>query len=274
MQEEVPVSEEKIAKNWAKVEARLKVTKELRGLEPDEKINPTKTKGIITYLSLAAGIVLFLLAGWRVNQYTHQTTGPGEQLTMALPDGSRVAMNASSEIRYKPYLWWLNRKVALDGEAFFEIVEGSKFDVTSKRGKFVSVLGTSFNIYDRADDYVVNCVSGRVAVQAESRRVALQAGEFIAFGKKVVTPQVSTGDTTLVGSWRKGLFMFEAKPLQSVFEEFERQFNMDVTYTPEHGALIYDGFFKDDDPIRALKLICEPMGLNFTVKEGVVHINP
>ena len=56
-----------------------------------------------------------------------------------------------------------SRKVSLEGEAFFEVNPGKKFEVVSKFGKTI-VLGTSFNIYSRNSSYQVTCMTGKVKV--------------------------------------------------------------------------------------------------------------
>ena len=51
--------------------------------------------------------------------------------------------------------WKNERSVNLDGEGFFKVAKGSKFDVETSAGT-VSVVGTQFNVKNRKDDMSSN----------------------------------------------------------------------------------------------------------------------
>ena len=91
--------------------------------------------------------------------------------TVILPDGSIAQLNGSSTLKYHPYWWNISRNISLEGEAFFEVAKGSKFSVESKNGT-TSVLGTSFNIYARSNQYEVVCVTGKVWVENATGEVS------------------------------------------------------------------------------------------------------
>ena len=126
-----------------------------------------ETKRVISYrMTFAiAATVLLLVAVFSVFRfYTTTIESPaGLHLTAMLPDGSSVEMNAESTISYKPLWWRFSRTVKFEGEGFFEVEKGEKFTVTSNLAKTV-VLGTSFNINTRNDQYAVICYTGKVKI--------------------------------------------------------------------------------------------------------------
>ena len=96
----------------------------------------------------------------------------GKKTTFLLPDNSKVVLNAGSEIKYKKWNWDNNRNLELDGEAYFKVAKGEKFEVTTVLGK-VAVLGTQFNVKVRKDRFDVTCFEGRVLVKYQEKELIL-----------------------------------------------------------------------------------------------------
>ncbi len=75
-------------------------------------------------------------------------TRPGSRTKLILPDGTTVWLNASSKLTYGDDFLQKERRVQLDGEAFFsEVVknEGKPF-IINTAVMDVRVLGTSLNV--------------------------------------------------------------------------------------------------------------------------------
>ena len=133
----------------------------------DKSSQAVRTKTIfIQFARYAAAAVFVLLAGISAFAYFYTKTTESRSTARTeiyLPDHSKVIVYANSVISYKPLLWKISRTVNFNGEAFFAVQKGKKFEVISKKGKTV-VLGTQFIIYSRNNDYDVTCVSGKVKV--------------------------------------------------------------------------------------------------------------
>ncbi|WP_010665395.1 FecR family protein [Marinilabilia salmonicolor] len=213
----------------------------------------------------AAVFIVLLGTGVFMKLYTTDVAAPlGEHITAQLPDGSSVELNAGSEIEYQPFWWFVNREVALTGEAFFDVKKGDEFSVKSSAGT-TSVLGTSFNIYAREGDYQVTCYSGRVQVEAFESGHLL---EIAPMEQATLTKEGGLRLSTLknreeVVSWRNEMFMFTATPIKKVFAEIERQYAVKIQ-TENLPDYLYSGNFSRNQPLdRVLKMVCRPYGLNF-----------
>ncbi len=118
---------------------------------------------------MAAAVALLVGISVLMQVYTKTITIPaGQHSHILLRIMSHVRLNAQTTLSYKPLLWKFSRKVSLEGEAYFEVQKGKKFEVISTNGKTV-VLGTSFNIYSRNNNYQVTCVTGKVRVTRNQR---------------------------------------------------------------------------------------------------------
>lgn len=102
----------------------------------------------------------------KTSNYIVATTA-GQRAQFVLPDGSKVWLNASTQLAYKSSLWSRERQVNLTGEAYFEVArdEHAPFIVNSKNIK-TQVLGTKFNVRARAaeEKVVATLLKGSIRV--------------------------------------------------------------------------------------------------------------
>jgi len=219
-------------------------------------------------LAIAAAIVLLVGLGLFMQLYTKTMGMPaGEHGFVFLSDGSKIHINAQSSITYKPLLYFLkfSRKVRFEGEAYFEVEPGKKFEVVSDKGK-TTVLGTSFNIYSRNNDYQVTCVTGKVMVTEtqNNKTIILNPGQQAALNRNGLLDVNSGVNTDQTISWLNNILNFTSTPLPKVFEEVGRQYGVVIQY-PGDLDNIYTGTFKGSTNVEtALDLICKPFNLNIT----------
>jgi len=213
---------------------------------------------------VAAALVLFMGLGAILRFYPHTIrTAPGQMTTVTLPDGSTVALNAQSKLTYYPLWWNFSAKVSLSGEAFFEGDHSQRFSVKSDRGT-VTVLGTSFDIYARRDNYRVVCFTGKVRVTSRTRnQIILTPGEKAEVnprGEITFSKEIKTRD---YNAWKNRQFVFTAAPLTYVLNELARRYNVEIDLKKKVQAR-YTGNFSADIPVtQALNIICKPFGLTF-----------
>ncbi|RUT72924.1 FecR family protein [Ancylomarina longa] len=236
---------------------------------------PVKTIKL-QWVKYAAAACLFLLltyAGF-INIYTKTIYCPkGKHMSVLLPDQSQIELNAGSNLRYKPYLWKYYRKVKFEGEAFFKITKGSKFEIESDLGK-TYILGTSFNIYARGKEYKVTCYTGKVKVVSKitSDNILLLPNDYAYVTKNGNIKLEKEDKAAEQILWRSNLFRFTRTPLQSVFEEIELQYDINIT---EKGKfkLNYTGNFSKEKSVESvLHKVCMPLGLNFAKGPGKNYI--
>ncbi len=226
------------------------------------------------YFRIAAAIVILMAVGfslYRVNEVSLYAL-KGGKLTHQLPDGSDVALNADSKIEYNKISWWFSRNVFLEGEAFFDVEKGEKFIVSSRMGS-TQVLGTSFNIYSRNQDYKVECISGRVEVKYIGRgpKTLLTPGKGVQFrGSKEV--ELFSFSNEKRADWRSGEFHFDNEPLINVVTALSRQYNIEIKMDKKYDLNYYTGYFNDKNLETALKLICDPIELDYQIGDGFVVI--
>ncbi|MFK5959516.1 MAG: FecR family protein [Lutibacter sp.] len=215
-----------------------------------------------TYRVVAMLAILFSSYYFISNKNTNYKTQLAEKINFELPDNSKVALNADSEISFKANKWNKKRELNLKGEAYFSVKKGSKFTVNTNLGS-VSVLGTRFNVQARDAYFEVFCYKGLVSVNYNHKTIKVPAGT--SFKVLNSTAEFSNSITETNPSWLKNNSSFTSVPYSYIIKELERQYNIEVTYNNSLGNTLFTGTFTHTNLKTALKAICIPLNLNFTI---------
>jgi transmembrane sensor len=229
--------------------------------EVDHKMHQSKVRRLF-FVSIAASMLLLIGLGiTAMLKTTSVETLMGEHHTLSLPDGSMVTLNAESKITFKPWYWAIFREVNLDGEAYFEVKKGRKFEVKSNQGT-VRVLGTSFVVYNREKAYEVTCITGkvRVNVKGEMPEILSPQQKLIARDDRVEI--LKDADKIKELSWLHNSFAFQAVPLYEVLREISRQYNVQIDYQGDFQKS-YTGVFPKATIEEVLSIVCKPFGYQY-----------
>lgn len=221
------------------------------------------------FLRIAAAIAVLLVGSYIYLNSLNEVvqTAVAERTEVLLPDNSEVSLNAASEIAYSAKKWNENRALQLEGEAFFKVAKGKKFTVTTEAGS-VAVLGTQFNVEYRKGFFEVTCYEGLVAVTHEGNSYELAAGNSFL----VIDGTIRTTDkpTSLQPSWVNNESSFKSIPLSYVFDELERQYNINVTTKNIDTNRLFTGTFSNTNLKLALESISTPSQIYYSLEEDNV----
>jgi len=239
----------------------------LAKLEQQKNSKVINIRPFLYIISAAASITL--LIGLFFNKISYTAT-PGSQLSVVLPDGSTVELNAGSSLSHQRFFWSNDRNVSLDGEAFFKVTSGNTFTVTSALGD-VKVLGTQFNVKGRAKTFEVTCYEGKVKVSSQDQQNILKAGDAIILKNNHLVPSKTINTQPL---WMQGESLFTSIPLSEVLDEIERQF--DVTFIRNNINLskLFTGGFVHGDLTIALESVLAPMGIQYQISNKTITLSP
>ncbi len=199
---------------------------------------------------LVIGLGLFF--GVRNFATNTQIAENGTQNTFLLPDNSEVVLNSGSEIEYKKWNWDNNRTLNLEGEAYFKVAKGQKFEVNTALGK-VTVLGTQFNVKQRENRFDVTCYEGKVKVNYKDQELVITKGMSISFknGKAIEIPQ----STVQSPEWLNNEMVFYQEDLKSILDEFERHFNVTLELKSEDNSQLFSGTIPSENLEIALQIL-------------------
>lgn len=239
--------------------------------QPTIAAQPRKIRPLHIIGAVAAGLAILIAFRLMNTGMSIVQAEYGQSLTISLPDASTVQINDGSALEYDADDFESTRSVNLKGEAFFEVEKGTSFKVETEVGT-VTVLGTSFNVFSRANSFRVHCHTGSVKVEHQSSSVILKPGEMTVLdkgGKLSVAPF----DVGTKKDWRSGVFSYQNAPLKQVLEEIERQYDVRIKTSKEIYDQTYTGFFGEESLEEALHSVCWPLKLHADIDKKRVLIS-
>lgn len=191
-------------------------------------------------------------------------TPAGQRAQLVLQDGTEVWLNAKSKLIYPSQFTDKERKVVVEGEAFFNVAKDyEKPFIVSSQDVDMKVLGTQFNVYcyPEAGYIQTSLLEGSVRVffqDKESEGITLKPDQQVTVtGGKMVVEPISLNDHFL---WREGIYAFENEPLINILKKMELYY--DVKIMVKDTSLFndtYTGKFRQrdslDDVFRVLQQI-------------------
>ncbi len=217
--------------------------------------------------------ILFIAGIFFLKQYqpSSYATSYGETKTFRLPDGTKVTLNANSELSLtEEWGEGIVREVWLEGEAFFSVVhtqDEREFLVHTYNELSVEVLGTQFNVNSRNNKATVVLNSGKVKVQTQQQGAEaqwiMQPGDLIAYEHETQQVKQKTVDTTLYTSWRNNLLLFKDTPLHEIALTIKENYGYQVSF--EHDSLAQLRF-TGSNPADQLDLLLRTLELSFDIQ--------
>jgi transmembrane sensor len=185
----------------------------------------------------------------------------GTTTEFSLPDNSTVLLNSGSEIEYKKWNWNNERKLKLNGEAYFKVAKGKKFEVGTDLGT-VTVLGTQFNVKNRDNRLDVTCFEGKVQVKYQKSQILLTQGMTVSFedGKQLVADQTAQTEP----DWLSKQVAFTSVQLPAILEEMMRQYNIAIQMKGKATSQRFSGTIPMNNLEVALELVATTYHLKLT----------
>jgi ferric-dicitrate binding protein FerR (iron transport regulator) len=220
-----------------------------------------------------AAILVFSVSGFALYQSFNNAelknktiavaTRPGERVTIELPDGSKVELNAASKLTYSSNFNQQNRIVTLEGEAYFDIKKSTtdKF-VVQTATHAVEVMGTQFNVqsYNPEEHFEVTLLTGKVKVNKindHTNAIILKPNEKYEFDYKTQKLTVNKADLENETAWLRGELVIKEKPLGHAINQIERFYGLVINDSSIANLenKVFTGSFKKGNVEDALKVI-------------------
>ena len=211
--------------------------------------------------------------------YNIISTPKGRQFRIVLPDGSKVWLNAASSIKYPTVFTGNERKIEIDGEAYFEVVKDPHmpFHVMIDKDNEVEVLGTHFNINAYDDEHAIKTtlLEGRVKVGQKAKNgyeAILKPGEQAIVIASPLTTHHSpltihhSPDLDQVMAWKNGLFNFNGYDTKAVMRELGRWYDLDVVYESEPEATEMMGEIQRSLTLSQVMKVLQRIHINYRVE--------
>jgi transmembrane sensor len=241
---------------------------------------------ILSVFAVAASfaIAAVALAFWTSVSPNTYSTAIGEHRTVALSDGSTIALGADTRIDVT-----MSKKVRaielVRGEALFKVAKDATRPFKVRAGEAnVIAVGTAFNIERDSDRAIVSVTEGRVVVEPVAhflpvavmhefepklRSVRLQAGQQTTAGSAGIEDPTKMDDG--VAGWQTGRLAFRLQPLRYVLEDVNRYASKPIVLDRvDEGALVITGTVERENIAGWVKSLERAFNLEATEESGQI----
>lgn len=254
---------------------------------------PHKTASMLRFKWFQAGVAVlfFLLVGLSIYLYIGKQeyvrlgerdfvmrTGKGERVSMVLPDGTQVRLNAESVLSYQQNFGHSNRSIAFIGEGYFEVAKDvEKQFVIHTQYLDVKVLGTTFNLSVYGEDKILELalISGMIEVSTNHEPVQtaqLYPNEKALFDTQTKQLTVAKSFHQDETAWIENKLVFRSEPLKEVLRQIGRKYGVAVEMEiAELEQDRYTGVF-DDDIYGILNILKEHYGFDYKISKNTLYI--
>ena len=236
---------------------------------------------IAAVIAITVTTGLFFLQRSEGGDALHTITVPsGQRANLTLPDGTKVWMNARTEIQYPGVFSKSKREIRLNGEAYFEVSHNAQQPFIVHTNKCsIEVLGTKFNVEDYADskDFSTALMEGSVKVsdnKQDKNSLILSPDQLVVFKNgKLIAKDITDYDYY---RWRDGLVCFKDVGFEQLMHRFVKCYGVKIVIENdrwlEYG---FTGKFRVSDGIdNALKILQKEAPYTFrkNTDDSVIYI--
>jgi len=196
-------------------------------------IKVVKENGVLKYVGKADELI-----------YNEITTALGRQWQLALPDGTKVYLNASSSIHYPLQFTGPVREVEITGEVYFEVAHNPRQPFRVKVGnQLIEDLGTAFNV----NAYVEEPITKTTLVQGLVKVTKGDVSLMVVPGQQVQTSATSGlvlekyANVEQAVAWKNGYFDFNGLDTRAIMRQVARWYGIEVKYEGQPSTELFEG---------------------------------
>ena len=163
----------------------------------------------------------------------------GSKTKLTLPDGSIVWLNAGSKMVYSQGFGVSDRKLAFQGEGYFEVEKSDEMPfLVQTHDVNVTVVGTKFNFrnYPEDEEAVVELLEGKVALENQLKEEAVR---YLLPNEKMVLHK-ATGGMDITSAkvkeailWTENILLFDEDLLPDIIRKLERSYHVQIEIESE-----------------------------------------
>jgi len=203
-------------------------------------------------------------------------TPRGGEYRVTLSDGSVVRLNAGSKLSFPTGFRGAERRVALEGEAFFEVAKNPEMPfIVTVNETSIRVLGTKFNVSSYKEDINVTAtlLEGSILFSDKNNHQAILKPNQQASsqGGKITISNVEAAD---YAAWTKGDFLFNDMPVTAVMQKLGRWYDVDVDLQSLPDKHLYLKISRTAAITDVLKLMSKATNLQFKLEGNKIVMKP
>lgn len=196
----------------------------------------------------------------------------GGEFDIVLDDGTHIWLNSGSRLRFPSVFSDTERRVRLEGEAYFEVAHNPVRPFIVETAKqTVKVLGTRFNVYSYTEEprVVTTLVAGSIEVTGKQNGInhILYPGQQAELEDGNSDFLIYNVDAESMIAWKNDYFVFNDQTLEQVMMKLARWYDIRVRYDDDDARrIVFKGNLpKYEDLGTVLRILGKSSSLKFSM---------
>lgn len=241
-----------------------------------------RVASIAALFIISLGLVYTLNFESNTNLNTISNNELAQNPDLALPDGTQIALNNNSSVKFPDEFKGEFRKVDFVGEAFFNVKSNPQQPMIIATDNIrVKVLGTSFNLSNipGSDEISVYLEEGKVLFYSVDEnetvieQIRLKPGERAVYSRSTGVITKSKFINQNYKAWKTGKLEFVNTPLKDVFNSLSQTYDLEIEINSDINSFSLTAQYDKesiDDIFKSIELIYD---LNIKQNKNLVIVN-
>ncbi len=200
----------------------------------------------------------------------------GEKANITLADGSLVWINSGSSLTYNNAFNQKERKVFLEGEAYFEVAKDPKRPfIVHTRDMDIEALGTAFNVraYPEENNESTVLLEGKIKINAQGQQRILTENQRAIIDKTVHTFSTDKVFAVDFVQWKDGNLYFENSSFDEIALTLSRVFNVEIQFASERlRSMRFSGTLGNSSIRNALDILSLTSSMQYEMNGTVIEL--
>ncbi len=185
---------------------------------------------LIPFFLVSTLAAILLWDGVANTNYSEIIVAKGEKAEVVLHDGTIIHLNSDSKIKYPTKFGIFQRKVFLEGQAYFE-VESSKVKpfIVELGNTSVKVTGTKFDVeaYDNMNNIVISLDEGRVAFEEGGKLHSIYPKQQLVYNTSTENISIESCENLHFAEWMNNTITVQRITLDLLLSKISRQYDVE-----------------------------------------------
>lgn len=250
---------------------------------------PKRASGWKRYvINIAAFLIGVICTGGALGIYYSQnssyliSTESGQRAQAVLPDGTKLWLNASTSVEYLTSIFSSERRVRLEGEAYFEVQKHAHLPfIVDCHGIETRVTGTKFNLrnYKEENSLKATLLEGSIKISLptkDKQEICMTPDEQLSVNLANLETDLKHTETAKEAiRWIKGSLSFDQTTLKEIAKTLERHYNVlikidDITLQQQRFTCDFD---LSDDISQVLSILSFTKTFDYRIEDNQVTLS-
>lgn len=241
---------------------------------------------LLAVSAAAAAVLLFLFApGFKgkdsaaVKRQVYTYISGAQKTELALEDGTVVVLGKGSRLTYDDDFGEKERRVLLDGTAYFKVTKSAKQKfIVQIGGAAIEVLGTTFSVDadPRSGNVTATLVEGSIRFHTPEQQVRLLPNQQLAYWCRMNRIDIRAVDVEEATAWKDNLIKYKSisfvRLLEELGERYHSKIEIENPQLRQPSVQVSGSFSEEQSLDEILQVVSKSLPIHWNCRGDTIYI--